>query len=175
MSIRSLLATALVVLCAGLPAAGAAQDASTTPSPSATTFAIHAYVDGEDDAFAKLQGDPTGSASKRFTYYGALLNLPGASACAVYTVNANGDRFATCDFDAASEDEAQTLWAQWTKNIDAAEPGWKTLSVNNGRHLAQVIVSDPQRIHGIYMYVEKNDAGGYRLTTTFGTMKAIQS
>lgn len=169
MLIRSMAVALLIALFAGVTVKAEAKDAT-----AAAVFAVHAYVAGEENGFAKMQGDPTGAADDSFVYYSALLDLPGASACAVYAVKSNGDRFATCDFDAATEAEAQTLWDTWRKYIDLAEPGWKTLRVKNPSHIAQVIVEDPQGVRGVYIYVSKKSSGRYELTTTFGTVAAIE-
>lgn len=171
---RSFVVVALLAFALLGPLVARAQTPPPSGAKKAAIFALHAYIDGEADGFAKLQGNATGSASKNFTYYQSLLDLPGAAACAIYTVKSNGDRFGTCDFDAATQSEVMSLWSVWMKHLADAEPGWKKLNVTNGHHLAQAILSGPNGVRGVYIYIAKNPSGGYRLTTTFGTMQAIE-
>ncbi|HTX60465.1 MAG TPA: hypothetical protein VMH02_12425 [Verrucomicrobiae bacterium] len=166
--------TILVALVAAALAGWGVRAAAQSPAPSAAD-AVHKYVAGEDNNFADLQGDPTGAQSDTFTYYQSSVQIPGASACVVYAVKKTGDRFGTCDFDAATEDDAKALFQTWLDNIKAAEPGWSVLQITNGQHLAQLLIEDPQKVHGIYLYAEKSDDGkSYRITTTFGTIAAIE-
>jgi hypothetical protein len=112
---------------------------------------------------------------KRMTYYKTSLQLPGASACAIYTANGGRSAFGTCDFLATRLDDAQHIYEDWVRNNLAALPGWKTVELKQSKytHLATFEGMD-SRGHAVYLYII-HDPGRYRVTETFGTTRAFAS
>ena len=164
------------VIVAALLVAASAIPATARASEADVADAIAQFVNAETNSFAGLQGKQTND-DGTYVYYDSSVQIPGSSACAIYTYKKTGDKYGTCDFAADTEQEARTYYDALTKIIQKIEPGWEIDPIDPPPHghLVALIAKDPQNTRGIYLYVDTSDPKNIRVTTTFGTPAALKS